>query len=66
MLDEKLIERASDITLTDYSDCENDYKKANCVIEELISHYEYLQEELKDYKQNVADNYIQKKYEDMI
>lgn len=66
MLDEQLVEEASEITMTDYSDSENEIEKAEAIIEELILEIKYLNEKIDDIVRDRDDNYKHIPYEDML
>lgn len=58
-LEQKLIDKIEEITLTDYDiiDCKVTLDKCLSIIEDLIIEYENLLDEYNDYKEYIRDNF---------
>lgn len=62
-LSKKLRKKVEELTLTNYNFNENnETKEGDMIIEDLIWLYEDLQDEFKQYKEYVRENYKQKTY----
>ena len=62
-LSKKLRKKVEELTLTNYNfNDENETDEGDMIIEDLIWLYEDLQDEFKQYKEYVGENYKQKTY----
>ncbi len=66
MIDEDLLEKASEATFTDYSQIENLKDLAEIIISDLLDELEHLHEEFDDYKADIRDNYRQLTYRELL
>lgn len=56
-LEQKLIDKIEEITLTDYQFKDGETKNGDLIIDDLVMAYENLLEEFNDFKEYVEDNY---------
>lgn len=56
-LEQKLIDKIEEITLTDYQFKDGETENADLIIDDLVMAYENLLEEFNDFKEYVEDNY---------
>ncbi|WP_288910980.1 hypothetical protein [uncultured Thomasclavelia sp.] len=52
MIDEELLEKVSEITMTDYSECGDLQEQAECIICDLLDELEHYEELLKEVKEH--------------
>ena len=56
-LEQKLIDKIEEITLTDYQFKDGETNNGDLIIDDLVMAYEDLLEEFNDFKEYVEDNY---------
>lgn len=56
-LEQKLIDKIEEITLTDYQFKDGETNNGDLIIDDLVMAYENLLEEFNDFKEYVEDNY---------
>lgn len=56
-LEQKLIDKIEEITLTDYQFKDGETKNGDLIIDDLVMAYENLLEEFNDFKTYVEDNF---------
>lgn len=56
-LEQKLIDKIEEITLTDYQFKDGETDNGDLIIDDLVMAYENLLEEFNDFKECVEDNY---------
>lgn len=66
MIDKNLLEKASKVTMTDYSEIKDLRKLSEAIIENLLDEIDNLNQKSNDYKQYVGDNFERIKVEKMI
>lgn len=66
MIDKNLLEKASKVTMTDYSEIKDLRELSEAIIENLLDEIDNLNQKFDDYKQYVGDNFERIKVEKMI
>lgn len=66
MIDKNLLEKASKVTMTDYSEIKDLRELSEAIIENLLDEIDNLNQKFNDYKQYVGDNFERIKVEKMI
>ena len=66
MIDKNLLEKASKVTMTDYSEIKDLRELSEAIIENLLDEIDNLNQKFNDYKQYVGDNFEKIKVEKMI
>lgn len=66
MIDKNLLEKASKVTMTDYSEIKDLRELSEAIIENLLDEIDNLNQKSNDYKQYVGDNFERIKVEKMI
>ena len=66
MINKNLLEKASKVTMTDYSEIKDLRELSEAIIENLLDEIDNLNQKFNDYKQYVGDNFERIKVEKMI
>lgn len=66
MIDKNLLEKASKVTMTDYSEIKDLRELSEAIVENLLDEIDNLNQKFNDYKQYVGDNFERIKVEKMI
>ena len=66
MIDKNLLEKASKVTMTDYSEIKNLRELSEAIIENLLDEIDDLKQKFENYKQYVSDNYKRIDEENML
>lgn len=66
MIDKNLLEKASKVTMTDYSEIKDLRELSEAIIENLLDEIDDLKQKFENYKQYVSDNYKRIDEENML